>query len=271
MAPKYWLMKAEPDSRIVKGKDVKFSVDDFEAVRSTPWEGVRNAEARNLMKEMKMGDRVLFYHSNCKIPGIAAFAEVDSHPYYDPKTEQESPKWYMVDVTFVARTTHFIQLALLRQIAATSGDEPPTEISYIGADGVHAIKQMALVTRGRLSVQRVEEKTWDVVSMLAEKGGWNEVDIKDGAAKRRIASRAGKSRKIRVVKGRGKKVEASENEVESDEDGDEIETEREAPAGEEEGSSSVAKPAHRKRKVMDTDQDDQTGTSLRRSTRARKK
>lgn len=51
-------MKAEPDSRIVKGKDVKFSVDDFEAVGTTAWEGVRNFEARNLMKEMSIGDKV---------------------------------------------------------------------------------------------------------------------------------------------------------------------------------------------------------------------
>jgi predicted RNA-binding protein with PUA-like domain len=74
---KYWLMKAEPNSRIVKGKDVKvsstwrtwasyqpiyvkFSVDDFETVGTTPWEGVRNAEARNLMKEMRVGDKVSF-------------------------------------------------------------------------------------------------------------------------------------------------------------------------------------------------------------------
>ena len=113
MSTKHWLMKAEPDSRIVKGKDVKvrptphstrvsmskpggprqFSVDDFEACGTTPWEGVRNFEARNLMKEMKVGDKVsvspaqwprlvksvaestrsflqvLFYHSNCKNPG----------------------------------------------------------------------------------------------------------------------------------------------------------------------------------------------------------
>ncbi|KAG6895640.1 hypothetical protein C0992_000252 [Termitomyces sp. T32_za158] len=57
---KYWLLKAEPDSRLVKGKDVKFSVDDFESVKTSPWEGVRNYEARNLMKEMKLGDKVLY-------------------------------------------------------------------------------------------------------------------------------------------------------------------------------------------------------------------
>ncbi|KAJ8087207.1 hypothetical protein PM082_006037 [Marasmius tenuissimus] len=70
---KSWLLKAEPDSRIVKGKDVKFSVDDFESVKTSPWEGVRNYEARNLMKEMKTGDKALFYHSNCKNPGSSQF------------------------------------------------------------------------------------------------------------------------------------------------------------------------------------------------------
>ncbi|KAI0355407.1 DUF55-domain-containing protein, partial [Trametes cingulata] len=178
-----WLMKAEPDSRIVKGKDVKFSVDDFESVKTTPWEGVRNAEARNLMKEMKVGDKVLFYHSNCKNPGAPSFpvqvskeaypdytAWDASHPYFDPKTDKENPKWYMVDLTFVRRAPHFVPLSLLRNIAASS--EVPEEVSYIGEEGVSAIKGMALVTRGRLSVQRVEEGTWTVIEKLAERGGW---------------------------------------------------------------------------------------------------
>ncbi|KAG6378594.1 PUA-like domain-containing protein [Boletus reticuloceps] len=77
----YWLMKAEPHSRVVKGKD--FGIDDFEAVEFTPWEGVRNYEARNLMKEMVLGDKILFYHSNCKNPGIAGFAEVSKEAYPD--------------------------------------------------------------------------------------------------------------------------------------------------------------------------------------------
>ncbi|KAI0092093.1 PUA-like domain-containing protein [Irpex rosettiformis] len=186
---KHWLMKAEPDSRIVKGKDVKFSVDDFESTKTTPWEGVRNAEARNLMKEMRLGDKVLFYHSNCKNPGIAAFAEVSkeaypdytawdsTHPYYDPKTDKENPKWYMVDVTFKHRAANFVPLSLLRRIAASA--DVPSDIPYIGAPGVRAIKEMALVTRGRLSVQRVEEATWRIVELLAANGGWD-----DGADKK---------------------------------------------------------------------------------------
>ncbi|KAJ6627822.1 PUA-like domain-containing protein [Mycena sp. CBHHK59/15] len=184
-SPNYWLLKAEPDSRIVKGKDVKFSVDDFESVKTSPWEGVRNYEARNLMKEMKVGEKTLFYHSNCKIPGIAAFAEVsreaypdhtawDSlHPYYDAKTKQDDPKWYMVDLTFASRAMHFVPLTLLRYIADSASTTPPAGLEYLGDSGVAAIKSMDLVTRGRLSVQRVSEAAWTAVQRLADTGGWD--------------------------------------------------------------------------------------------------
>ncbi|OJA19359.1 hypothetical protein AZE42_00407 [Rhizopogon vesiculosus] len=185
--PKYWLMKAEPDARVVKGKDVKFSVDDFEAVRTTPWEGVRNFEARNLMKQMAIGDKILFYHSNCKNPGIAGFAEVSkeaypdytawdsSHPYFDPKTKQDDPKWFMIDATFLARAGHFVPLSLLRHVADSANSDLPDEIAYIGIDGVKAIKAMPLITRGRLSVQPVNEECWGVIQMMSEKGGWEEM------------------------------------------------------------------------------------------------
>ncbi|KAG2155071.1 DUF55-domain-containing protein [Suillus bovinus] len=186
---KYWLMKAEPDSRVVKGKDVKFSVDDFEAARTTPWEGVRNFEARNLMKEMTIGDKILFYHSNCKSPGIAAFAEVSkeayadytawdsSHPYFDPKTKQDDPKWFMIDATFLSRAGHFVPLSLLRHIAESAQSDPPDEIAYIGTDGMKAVKAMPLVTRGRLSVQRVSKECWEIIQMMSEKGGWEEMSF----------------------------------------------------------------------------------------------
>ncbi|KAJ2486131.1 hypothetical protein IWW37_005712, partial [Coemansia sp. RSA 2050] len=104
-------MKAEPELRIVKGKDVKFSIDDLYAMKdsTSPWDGVRNFEARNIMRNlMKVGDKVLFYHSNCKTPGVAGTAIVvregypdytafdTKHPYYDAKsTDPNSPKWFM--------------------------------------------------------------------------------------------------------------------------------------------------------------------------------
>ncbi|KAI1795070.1 PUA-like domain-containing protein [Ganoderma leucocontextum] len=262
MAKKHWLMKAEPDSRIVKGKDVKFGVDDFEAAKTTPWEGVRNAEARNLMKEMKVGDKVLFYHSNCKNPGIAAFAEVckeaypdytawdASHPYYDAKTDKDNPKWYMVEVTFESRVQHFLPLSLLRNIASSS--ELPEEVAYIGEDGARAIKAgMALVTRGRLSVQRVEEETWEVIEQLAEKGGWEEGNTSKPKAKSKGQAKTQGGRKKSKL--RGKKVEEDSEGVDADD-------------GVEGG-----KPSQRKRKATALgDGPGDEGSKLRRSTRARR-
>ncbi|KAJ6588916.1 PUA-like domain-containing protein [Mycena capillaripes] len=205
----YWLLKAEPDSRVVKGKDVKFSVDDFEAVKTSAWEGVRNYEARNLMKEMKLGEKALFYHSNCKNPGIAAFAEVSkeaypdhtawdsAHPYYDPKSKQDDPKWFMVDLTFGSRAQHFVPLALLRFIADAPEAAPPAGLEYLGEAGVAAIKGMDLVTRGRLSVQRVSEAAWTAVQQLASTGGWDALDLnpkkKAGAPKKAPAAGAADS------------------------------------------------------------------------------
>ncbi|KAF8635005.1 hypothetical protein AX15_000589 [Amanita polypyramis BW_CC] len=186
----YWLLKAEPESRIVKGKDVKFSVDDFETVGTSPWEGVRNYEARNLMKEMRVGDKALFYQSNCKNPGVAAFAEVSKeaypdysawdpkHPYYDPKTDKDNPRWFMVDLTFKSRAKHLVLLALLKQIVEYPSDQVPDDTGYIGIEGCKAIREMDLITRGRLSVQRVGEKAWTAIELLAEKGGWNESSLK---------------------------------------------------------------------------------------------
>ncbi|VDC04090.1 unnamed protein product [Peniophora sp. CBMAI 1063] len=177
---KYWLMKAEPDSRVVKGKDVKFSVDDFEEAKTTAWEGVRNHQAKNYMKSMHVGDKILFYHSNCKEPGIAGFAHVvreaypdytawdPDHPYYDQKTDKDKPTWHMVDLDFDARCKNFVPLALLRGIAAGNA-----AVGYLSEDGAKAVKEMELVGRGRLSVQRVEEDAYEVIRELAEKGGWD--------------------------------------------------------------------------------------------------
>ncbi|KAF8740144.1 hypothetical protein AX14_008557 [Amanita brunnescens Koide BX004] len=152
MNGQYWLLKAEPESRIVKGKDVKFSVDDFETVKMSPWEGVRNYEARNIIKEMRVGEKALFYQSNCKNPGVVAFAEISkeaypdysawdpAHPYYDPKTDKDNPRWFMVDLTFKSRAKHLVPLALLKQIAEAPLDQISEDISYIGTHGAKAIR-----------------------------------------------------------------------------------------------------------------------------------
>lgn len=119
--------------------------------------------------------------------GIAGFAEVSkeaypdytawdsSHPYFDPKTKQDDPKWFMIDATFLSRVEHFVPLSLLRYIAESAESDPPDEFTYIGTDGVKAVKAMPLITRGRLSVQRVSQECWGAIQMMSEKGGWEEM------------------------------------------------------------------------------------------------
>ncbi len=105
---RYWLMKSEPS---------EYSIDDLVRDGSTPWFGVRNYQARNFMRDqMKVGDRVLFYHSSCADPGIAGLAEVSvaAYPdasqfdadsdYFDPKATPEIPRWFNVEVRLVKRT-----------------------------------------------------------------------------------------------------------------------------------------------------------------------
>jgi predicted RNA-binding protein with PUA-like domain len=136
---KYWLMKSEPD---------EFSIEALEKAGREPWTGVRNYQARNfMMKDMKVGDGILFYHSNCAVPGVAGLAEVVSvaYPdptqfqkksdYYDAASKPEEPRWWLVDVGFVRRFKRTVSL-----------DELRAEVDVLGED-------FALLRRGnRLSV-----------------------------------------------------------------------------------------------------------------------
>ncbi|KAJ2556915.1 hypothetical protein EV175_001677 [Coemansia sp. RSA 1933] len=155
-------MKAEPDSRIVKGIDVKFSIDDLARIQRSPWDGVRNYEARNILRDrMKLGDKVLFYHSNCKQPGIAGIASIvregypdhtafdPNHPYYDIKSNKDAPKWFMVDVKFHSKFTEVLPLSQLKTL--------------------DKLKEMVLIKRGRLSVQPVRKEEYDFILALANK------------------------------------------------------------------------------------------------------
>eukprot|EP01047_Picozoa_sp_COSAG01_P017687 COSAG01_NODE_941_length_12576_cov_118.998557_7_plen_145_part_00 len=112
-------MKSEPNC---------YSIDDLERDRITQWEGVRNYQARNfMMKDMQVGDKVLFYHSNAKPPGIAGLAEVcklayadhfsldPKSDYFDPRSTPEKPIWHMVDVRFVKKLDRLISLPELKQ------------------------------------------------------------------------------------------------------------------------------------------------------------
>ncbi|KAG6825716.1 hypothetical protein H0H92_002716 [Tricholoma furcatifolium] len=232
MASRYWLLKAEPDSRVVKGKDVKFSVDDFESVKTSPWEGVRNYEARNLMKEMKVGEK---------------------------KTNKDDPKWFMVDLTFSSRAKHFVPLALLRFLCESS--TLPPEVNYIQEDGLKALKDMDLVGRGRLSVQRVQEGAWAVIVALAEKGGWEEMDLRVKKGKQAAKPTTPKEPKARAVKKPSpRKVkeyeDSEEDEAEEDDDSDDAYSD---------GAPKARRGSKRKAKV-----DDDEAYSVRSSRRAKR-
>ena len=123
---KYWLMKSEPTD---------FSIDDLQKVKTEPWSGVRNYQARNFMRQMKPGDGVLFYHSNTEVPGIYGIAEVASLPYpdptqfdkkskyYDEKATPEQPRWELVDVGYVKTFKQPVSLAEIREHAEALGED----------------------------------------------------------------------------------------------------------------------------------------------------
>jgi predicted RNA-binding protein with PUA-like domain len=115
---KHWLMKTEPEA---------FSIDDLQRKGVEAWDGVRNYQARNFMRDvMRPGDKVFFYHSNCAAPGIVGVAEVASEAYpdpsqfekksryFDPGSSREDPRWMLVDVKFVRKLKRTITLDELR-------------------------------------------------------------------------------------------------------------------------------------------------------------
>ncbi|WP_240095875.1 EVE domain-containing protein [Thermomonas flagellata] len=124
--PKTWLMKSEPG---------EFSIDDLARVGREPWTGVRNYQARNYMRQMQVGDTVLFYHSNCALPGIYGLAEVaspaypdptqfdPSSDYYDPKASRAEPRWDLVDVHYVRHLRRPIALEEIRRHADALGED----------------------------------------------------------------------------------------------------------------------------------------------------
>jgi len=124
---RYWLMKSEPDA---------FSIDDLQRVDIEPWNGVRNYQARNFMRDgMKVGDGVLFYHSNTAVPGIVGIATVASEAYpdetqfdpksdyHDPKSTREEPRWQLVDIKFERKFSRTISLDEIKGHADRLGEE----------------------------------------------------------------------------------------------------------------------------------------------------
>jgi predicted RNA-binding protein with PUA-like domain len=155
MGKRYWLMKSEPDV---------YSIDDLQRDGKDCWEGIRNYQARNFMRDdMKVGDGVLFYHSNAKPPGVAGLARVcrlaypdhfawdKKSKYFDPKCDPEDPRWWMVDVEYVETFPHLVSLQQLKDDAQ--------------------LEDMMVTRRGsRLSIQPVELAHWKRVSALGRKG-----------------------------------------------------------------------------------------------------
>jgi predicted RNA-binding protein with PUA-like domain len=151
MATKYWLMKSEPEV---------YSIDDLARDRKTSWEGVRNYQARNFIRDaMELGDLVLFYHSSSDPPGVAGIARVcrEAYPdpsawdpeseYYDRRSTVERPLWLAVDLEFVEKFPAFVALDAIRSSKALAG--------------------MLVAQRGqRLSVQPVEEKEFRAIERM---------------------------------------------------------------------------------------------------------
>jgi predicted RNA-binding protein with PUA-like domain len=150
----YWLMKVEPAA---------YTIEQLERDGATSWEGVRNYQARNFMRDqMKAGDGVLFYASNADPSGVVGlarirreaypdrFARQKGHEYYDPKATAENPIWYMVDIEFVER---FAQTVSLETLKSTPG-----------------LEEMIVTKKGsRLSIQPVTKAEYDIVVRLGRK------------------------------------------------------------------------------------------------------
>ncbi|GAA5986500.1 hypothetical protein JCM11641_005220 [Rhodosporidiobolus odoratus] len=219
-------MPAEPETRIEKGVDVKFSIQDLEEKKTTTWEGVRNHQAKNFLKtQMELGHLCLFYASNCKVPGVAGIARVckegypdynawdPKHPYYDPRSKEQSPTWYMVDVEFVSKLPHLVPLALLQLLPSTSPDSLPPSLSYLTPPHLAAISTSTLLSRGRLSVQPATRGFFEAVRIMGEKGGWEEGEGKgwfDARVRERKGGAKGKGKEKATAGGQKGKEDVDE-------------------------------------------------------------
>jgi predicted RNA-binding protein with PUA-like domain len=155
-AKRFWLMKCEPEA---------YTIEDLERDGTTPWEGVRNFQARNSMRDdMKVGDGVLFYASNAEPSGVTGLAEIarggypdpyafqEGHKYFDPKSDPDNPTWVTVDLRFVEKFAEIIPLATLKE---TPG-----------------LEKMVVTQKGsRLSVQPVTKEEFEIVKRLGRKQG----------------------------------------------------------------------------------------------------
>ena len=154
MAKRYWLMKCEPSA---------YTIDDLARDGATSWEGVRNYQARNFMRDqMQLGDGVLFYASSADPSGVTGLAEIaragypdasawtKGHEYFDPASSKDKPLWYMVDIRYVDRFPEIVSLETLKH--------------------VKGLEKMMVIQKGaRLSVQPVTNAEYDIVVKLGLK------------------------------------------------------------------------------------------------------
>lgn len=143
----YWLMKSEPET---------FGIHHLKARGTALWDGVRNYQARNFLRQMEIGDQAFFYHSNCKVPGIVGVMSISKggypdptqfdaeHKYYEPKAILDNPRWTGVDVTFVEQWPDVLSLTALRDIPE--------------------LAELALLKKGnRLSLMPVTPEQWQAI------------------------------------------------------------------------------------------------------------
>jgi len=147
----FWLMKNEPED---------YNIDDLKRDKIEPWDGIRNYQVRNMIRdEMMIGDQAFFYHSNCEIPGIYGLMTINTKAYpdhtafdkkakyYDPKSKKENPTWLMVDVKYKRKLKKVISLTELKKHKTLSN--------------------MRVVQKGnRLSITKVTKKEWDFILNL---------------------------------------------------------------------------------------------------------
>jgi len=151
---RYWLMKSEPES---------YGIAHLKKDKKTAWTGIRNFLARNYMREMHIGDGILFYHSSCAIPGVYGLATVVSKPYpdptqfddkghyYEPRATKEKPVWDVVDIQYNATLTYPVSLSDIRKHSKLHGME-------------------ILKPRSRLSVTHVTKAEYDEIVRLGTVG-----------------------------------------------------------------------------------------------------
>jgi predicted RNA-binding protein with PUA-like domain len=158
MALRHWLMKCEPDA---------YTIDDLERDLVTGWEGVRNYQARNFMRDdMQVGDKVLFYASNADPSGVTGLARIvragypdpfafqAGHSYHDPASRRAAPTWFTVDIGFVERFTDVVPLETLKATAGLESMMVTQKGSRLSVQPVTAAEFAIVVRLGRRAKRR---------------------------------------------------------------------------------------------------------------------